>query len=147
MSDWNELGDAGLTEFFIAYRAAFKNRDAETLAGCFSYPCLLTSDLGGSVRSRSVADAEAYKAVAGMVIELYDRAGAIGGAPLWTSVIRVSEAIALVEVRWRIRSATAPLYDFGAIYTLVRTGAGWRICAIAQDEIPKLQAAAERSAS
>jgi hypothetical protein len=145
MSGWSELGDAGLSELFTAYQAAFKARDREALAGFFSYPCLFTSDLGWAVRSRSVAEPAEYHPVAAMVGELYDLAGATGGTPLKTQVTRLSEAIAVVDVHWEIRSASAPLYDFRAAYTVVRADGAWKICAIAQDELPKLRAAAERA--
>jgi hypothetical protein len=145
MSGWDDLGEAGLTELFTAYQAAFKARDREALAGFFNYPCLFTSDLGSGVRSRSVAEPGEYHPVAAMVGELYNRAGVTGGAPLETRVTRLTDAIVVVDVHWEIRAGEAPLYDFRAAYTVGRADGGWKICAIAQNEIPKLQAAAARA--
>ncbi len=55
----------------------------------------------------------------------------------------VSERLVVAGVTWRMDDRTGtPLYEFSAVYTLVHIDGGFRIAAIAHDEVPKLRRAA-----
>ncbi len=51
-------------------------------------------------------------------------------------------AVTVMRVQWALqRGDREPIYDFTAVYTLVRATGRLRIVALAHDELPKMQAA------
>ncbi|HEY2750054.1 hypothetical protein [Phenylobacterium sp.] len=137
MSD--ETADqATVSGFFGGYARAFERFDLDALAKRLAYPCQIMSD-AGRVATFSMASAGDYRKRVAPLIDLYRRVGVARGEIADLDVRGVTERTAIARVRWRVHSATAPLYEFDAAYTLVATLAGWKIAAIIHDELPKLQ--------
>lgn len=123
------------------YRSAFACADADALVEGFDYPVQVVS-VAGTGRLSPWQD--------GMIGR---RSLRVCSAPTndwaWCEVVpqalEVDEpmvAVAVVRVHWALhREDGNAVYDFTAVYTLVRLDNGLRIVAIAHDELPKLQAA------
>lgn len=88
-------------------------------------------------------------AVAGTLERLlgaYKRLAVTNCVPLAVEISEPIGAVSVVRVHWALlREDRGPVYDFNALYTLVRADGGLRIAAIAHDELPKLQAALQGS--
>ena len=123
--------------FFASYREAFERGDAAAIAEHFGESVHVASDTGLGVRLELATGAE-WRAGIDRLVALY-RALDVGTAePRNLKVVGLSERLAQASVRWALfdRRGRA-LYEFGALYTLAREGAGWRIVAIAHDEVPQ----------
>jgi hypothetical protein len=127
-------------EFFANYCRAFEAFDARALSAFFSYPVLFTR--ADPVRPQTMmASASDYISAIAPLIQAYRDLNVESGkvADLKTIVLAPSLVVAVVD--WDvIASGGKVLYSHQASYTLVRID-GWRIAAIALDELPKLHAA------
>jgi hypothetical protein len=77
----------------------------------------------------------AVERVLAMHRELEAPSGSIRDLSIVELSPRLTQASLTMEVHGR---AGGVLYDFGAVYTLVETRTGWRIAAIAHNQIPRL---------
>lgn len=129
---------AAIEAMFESYCTAFERRDANALASHFAFPCHIAGDAARPVL-RAFADPAEYTATIATFLDGYRRAGVAQGDILRLAVRHVGPRIARADIRWRVRGATGPLYDFDAVYTLAKQDS-WRIAAIAHNELPQLQA-------
>jgi Domain of unknown function (DUF4440) len=132
-----------LRGFFDEYRGAFARGDRDALAAMFAFPVQVVSASGeddGPVVS--VAGEEEWGALLERLLAAYRGLGVTDAAPLELAVVEPLARVASARVHWELRREDgSAIYDFNAVYTLVRLGAAWRVAAIVHDELPKLHAA------
>jgi hypothetical protein len=124
------------------YRSAFARADLQALMDCFSFPLqVISADRAGA--SVSVAAAENWPDVLQRLLDAYQRlGGVVDAAPLDLTIDEPMTSVALVRAHWALqREDGDSVYDFSAVYTLIRVDGQLRIVAIAHDELPALQAA------
>jgi hypothetical protein len=129
------------------YRSAFSRGDLRALMDCFAFPLQVVSadGVGASV---SVADAENWPDVLQRLLDSYQRLGVVDAIPLTLKIDEPMKPVALVQAHWALqREDGDSVYDFTAVYTLVRVGGQLRIVAIAHDELPALQTALRATSS
>jgi hypothetical protein len=132
--------DAGSTahDFFDAYRAAFETLEPDEISGYFAYPCHVTSDAGTPHLSAAHSREEWREQIA-QLVALYEQVGVASARALSITENELSPRVVLARVHWVLRDeGGAELYEFHALYTLVRTEAGFKIAALAHDELPQL---------
>jgi hypothetical protein len=128
-------------ELIARYRSAFVRGDVETLVDCFQFPLQVVTVEGGQV-SVSIGHSEDWPRVLEGLLGAYKRLGVHDAVVRALEVSEPIEALAVVRARWSLqRQDGVPVYDFTAVYTLARAERGFRIVAIAHDELPKLRAA------
>jgi hypothetical protein len=128
-------------ELMNKYRSAFARADLQALMDCFSFPLqVISADRAGA--SVSVAAAENWPDVLQRLLDAYQRLGVVDAAPLDLTIDEPMTSVALVRAHWALqRQGGDSVYDFSAVYTLIRVHGQLRIVAIAHDELPALQAA------
>jgi hypothetical protein len=127
-------------ELIEQYRDAFTRGDLERLLGFFRFPLQVVSVADGA--SVSVVQADEWARVIARLLQTYEQLGVTSAVPLALDVSQPMDAVALVQVHWDLRGqGQRQIYDFTAVYTLVRAEGQLRIVAIAHDELPKLSAA------
>jgi hypothetical protein len=127
-------------ELITQYRDAFTRGDLERLLGFFRFPLQVVSVADGV--SVSVAQRDEWTGVLARLLQTYEQLGVMDAVPRALDVSQPMDAVALVQVHWDLRGqGERPIYDFTAVYTLVRAEGRLRIVAIAHDELPKLSAA------
>jgi len=134
-----ELND-DVRELFANYCRAFEAFDAHALSGFFSYPVLFTST--DSLRPQTMIASESdYVSTIAPLLQAYRQLKVERGKVVDLSTIVLAPSLVVALVDWEvIASEGGVLYSHQASYTLVRIN-GWRIAAIALDELPKLHAA------
>ncbi len=134
----NEL-EPEIGRFFQSYTQAFERSDAAALAGHFIYPCQIVGE-NTPLTVGVMNAAPDYVAVISRFLELYRKAGVVTGRILDFSLTELSPRLVSARLHWQIANeAGAQLYEFAAIYTLAKGDDGWRITAIAHNELPRLQ--------
>ncbi len=137
--------DTGEAEAFIErYRDTFQSFDVDSIAGFFAFPCLVVGE-AESVSVVSVPAADAWTPQIARIVGAYRLLGVERAEILRLETVAVTSRVSHVVVSWVLRGAGVPIYDFTASYTVVDTGDGLRIVAIAHDETPKLMAAVARA--
>lgn len=132
--------------FFDDYRATFETLDPDAISAYFAYPCHVTSD-GEVPQVTAAGSREEWREQIALLVVLYGQAGVATADLLSLSETALSPRVAQAAVHWMLRDARGgALYDFHALYTLVRTGDGFKIAALAHDELPKLLALLSPSA-
>lgn len=130
-----------LQTFFDEYRATFASFDLAALAKLFAFPLHVVSATGGEP-SISVSDEAGWPGVLEALFGAYQALGVVDADPLAFEVAEVAGDVGSVHVHWQLRRDDgSPVYDFTAIYTVVLLEGGYRVSAIAHDELPKLAAA------
>jgi hypothetical protein len=133
--------------FFDEYRRTFARYDTRKLAELFAFPFHVVSD-SHDVAPLTVASREDWLRVLEGLLAGYRTLGVAAGEPLGLEVTALTPRMASVRVRWSLRrDDDSAIYDFVAVYTLIKPGSAWRVAAIAHDELPKLQAALAASQS
>ena len=133
-----EVTGGPASQFFDSYRAGFETMDPDVICDYFAYPCHLTSDAGEVMLSVGASRDEWREQIAGLV-GLYRAAGVASATALSTSETELSAGVVQTGVHWSILDAAGDqLYDFHALYTLVRRDDSFKIAAIAFDELPRL---------
>jgi hypothetical protein len=128
-------------EFMEQYRSAFKHADLSALVDCFAFPLQVVTVTDGEASS-SVAYGEEWPSVLERLLGAYKRLGVLDCVPLAVEVTEPMDAVTVMRVQWALqRGDREPIYDFTAVYTLVRATGRLRIVALAHDELPKMQAA------
>jgi hypothetical protein len=131
-------------ELIEQYRDAFRRRDLDALVEFFGYPLQVVSVTDGA--AVSVVQRTDWTGVLERLLDTYQRLGVVNAVPLALDVSQPMEGVAFVSVHWKLkRQDDRPIYDFAAVYTLVRTEGQLRIVSVAHDELPKLRAAMNAS--
>jgi hypothetical protein len=131
-----------------SYRDAFERLDAAAIADHFAYPSHIAGD-ADEVALIQLSNRQDCLAAVEKVLAMHRELEAPSGSIRDLSIVelspRLTQASLTMEVHGR---AGGVLYDFGAVYTLVETRTGWRIAAIAHNQIPRLlECIARRRAS
>ena len=140
--------DSGLpSQFFDSYRTAFETLDPDVISEYFAYPCHVTSD--GDKPDLTVARTrEEWSDTIAQLVTLYRDVGVTSGTALSISESPRSERVVQAGVHWGVLDGDGnQLYEFHALYTLVDEGEGFKIAALAHDELPQLLALMSASAS
>ena len=127
-------------EFFANYCRAFEGLDAHALSGFFSYPVLFTRM--DSVRPQTmIASSSDYVSAIAPLLQAYRDLNVGSGKVVDLKTIVLAPSLVVAVVDWEVIASDGDvLYSHQASYTLVKID-GWRIAAIALDELPKLHAA------
>ncbi len=133
------------TAFIERYRDTFQSFDADAIAGCFAFPCQVTSE-GATVTVVTVPAVGGWTPQIARIVGAYRLLAVARAEILDLRIVPVTPRVCHGVVRWGLRDAAgATVYDFTASYTLADAGDGLRIVAIAHDETPKLMAAVARA--
>ena len=123
------------------YRSAFLRADLTALVNCFDFPLQVASVDGDHV-SVTIAGSQEWPEVLKGLLELYQRLGVADAAMLAVDISQPLDPVAIVRVHWDLQRADGTsVYDFTAVYTLVRMNGTRKIIAVAHDELPKIRAA------
>lgn len=123
------------------YRSAFLRADLAALMNCFGFPLQVVSDTGDQV-SVSVADSQDWTEVLSGLLELYRRLEVADAAMLAVEISQPLDPVVVARVHWDLqRIDGTSVYDFTAVYTLVRVDGARKIIAIAHDELSQIRAA------
>ena len=127
--------------FLDDYLRTFSRFDRASLMTFFTFPLHVVSatDSGPVV---SVAEETDWPAVLDGLLGAYAALGVAGAQPLDVDVAELGPSVMSVRVHWNLQRADGSgVYDFTAVYTVVASADGFRVAAIAHDELPKLAAA------
>lgn len=124
-------------EFFETYRAAFEALDAAAIADLFAFPLHITSD-AGEIALTVAGSREAWTGQVERLLGMYRAIGFASTRVLDLAAAELSPRLFQVIVHWELYDAAGSvLYDFHAMYTLVKIEDALRIAAISHDEIPQ----------
>ena len=124
------------------YRSAFLSADLPALMSCFAFP-LQVASIDGDQVSVSIAGSEDWPEILSGLLELYRHLEVTNAAMLAVEISQPLEPLAVVRVHWDLqRTDGSSVYDFTAVYTLVRSNGARKIIAIAHDEVSKIRTAA-----
>jgi ketosteroid isomerase-like protein len=133
----NEVA-AAVRALLESYLDAFERMDAAAIADHFAYPSHIASDAGEVALMQLTNRQDCLEAVE-KVVAMHRELGAPSGTICDLSVVELSPRLAQASLRMEAHArAGGMLYDFEAIYTLAQTREGWRIAAIAHNQIPPL---------
>lgn len=131
-----------LDAFLAAYATGFTQGDSDQIAQLFHYPVHVvgtTADADPQVRC---ADQEQWRQVLQRVLAAYRRLEVATAEVDELSAFHIGRGADVAMVRWALRRADgSTVYQFDANYTIVTSGPGLRISAIAHNEADRLQAA------
>ena len=128
------------SELIEDYRSAFLRADQDALMNCFGFP-LQVAHVDGDQVSVTVAGSQDWPEVLRRLLELYRRLGVADAAMLDVEISQPLDALAIVRVHWDLQRVDGTsVYDFTAVYTLVRADGTRKIIAIAHDELAKIRA-------
>jgi hypothetical protein len=123
------------------YRSAFLRADLTALMNCFDFP-LQVASIDGDQVSVMVAGSLDWPQVLRGLLDLYGRLGVADAAMLAVEISQPLDAVAIARVHWDLqRSDGSSVYDFTAVYTMLRVDSARKIIAIAHDELAKIRAA------
>jgi hypothetical protein len=124
-----------------AYAQAFRRFDHEGVIACLALPCFFASDRDGPPILTSVAtEAEARKAIQ-PIFDWHRRLGVALGRHEVVARADLSDRLACLRLQVTPQDAAGvDLYTFEGVYTFARGDDGWRIAAIAHNQIPVLLA-------
>jgi hypothetical protein len=129
------------SELIEEYRSAFLRADLSALVNCFHFP-LQVASIDVDEVSVSVAGSQDWPETLRGLLELYRRLGVANAAMLAVEISQPLDPIAVVRVHWDLQRADGTsVYDFTAVYTMVRMDGTRKIIAISHDELPKIRAA------
>lgn len=130
-----------LQSFFSDYRTTFARLDREALLPFFALPLQVVSATNAAA-TVSMFDAGDWPAVLDGLLGAYRALGVADAEPLRLDVTEVAPQVLSAHVEWELRREDATVvYGFNAVYTVVEVDGALRICGIAHDELPKLEAA------
>jgi hypothetical protein len=129
------------SELIEEYRSAFLRADLSALVNCFHFP-LQVASIDVDEVSVSVAGSQDWPETLRGLLELYRRLGVANAAMLAVEISQPLDPIAVVRVHWDLQRADGTsVYDFTAVYTMVRMDGTRKIIAISHDELPRIRAA------
>jgi hypothetical protein len=127
-------------ELIEQYRDAFSRSDLDALVEFFGFPLQVVSVTEAA--AVSVVQRTDWTVVLERLLDTYRRLGVVTAVPLALDVNQPMEAVAFVQVQWELKGQDdRTIYDFAAVYTLMRTEGQLRIVSVAHNELPKLRAA------
>jgi len=130
--------------FLASYRSAFEAYDTEAIVGHYVFPCTIVGD-SETPLPVTFKGADQLSAGVDYILSLHRQIGVTSGPPQLLEITEFSPRLAGMMLRSQFRDAHGkPLYDFQGFYSLVRTGAGFRIAAISHNQLPRLLACAGR---
>jgi hypothetical protein len=122
------------------YRTAFLRADLTALVECFSYPLQVVSVDGDQV-SVTVAESQDWPKVLSGLLDPYRGLGVADAAMLAVDISQPIDPVVVVRVHWDLlRVDGTSVYDFTAVYTLMRVDGIRKIIAIIHEELPKIRA-------
>ena len=137
-------GGAAIVAFFESYRSAFEHGDAQAIAGHFAFPCHVTS-AGDPVSLAAVTTRDDWISTVERLLSMYRTIGVASAEVTRLAATELAPRLAHALVSWTLRDGAGNrLYAFEAVYTLARGGGGWRISAVAHNEIPRYREALAR---
>jgi hypothetical protein len=129
------------SELIEEYRSAFLRADLSALVNCFHFP-LQVASIDVDEVSVSVAGSQDWPETLRGLLELYRRLGVANAAMLAVEISQPLDPMAVVRVHWDLQRADGTsVYDFIAVYTMVRVDGTRKIIAISHNELPKIRAA------
>ena len=121
-----------------SYRDAFERLDAAAIADHFVYPSHIAGDADEIVLLQ-LSNRQDCLAAVEKVLAMHRELEAPTGSIRDLSIVELSPRLTRASLRMEVHRRTGgTLYDFEAAYTLAETRAGWRIAAIAHNQIPRL---------
>ncbi len=130
-----------LHTFFDHYRTAFARYDRDALNALFTFPLQVISATEDGV-AISIFDRDEWRAALDRILDAYRSLGVVDGLPLELDVNELTPHVGGARVRWSLRREDGgAVYHFTAIYSLAQVDRGWRVVAIAHDELSKLRTA------
>ena len=136
---------AGVQAFLDSYGAAFDRYDADAVAAHFLLPGHVTVD-NPQVALVAMTDIAQCRAGTERVLALHREIGAAASRTIQFRVSALSPRLAVLDLRSEfVDGEGRALYDFEGFYTLAKTPDGWRIAAIAHNQMPRLLAARDQS--
>jgi len=132
--------DQEVITFLESYRIAFTKLDAQQIAEHFAYPLHIAGD-GREVSLTSIVSQPEWLGSIERLLDMYRGVDFHEALILDLAQTPMSRKLAQARVHWGLLDPMSqPIYDFHALYTLVRIGEGLRIVAIAHDEVPMYRA-------
>ena len=134
--------------FLESYRDAFERLDAAAIADHFAYPSHITGD-ADEIALLQLSNRQDCLAAVEKVVAMHRELEAPSGTIRNLSIVELSPRLTQASLTMEVHRRTGGmLYDFQAVYTLAETRTGWRIAAIAHNQIPRLlECIARRRAS
>jgi hypothetical protein len=130
-----------------SYRDAFERLDSGAIADHFAYPSHITSD-ADEIALLQLSNRQDCLAAVEKVVAMHRELDAPTGSICDLSIVELSPRLTQASLKMEVHGRSGGMfYDFEAIYTLAETRDGWRIAAIAHNQIPRLvQCIARRQA-
>ena len=123
-----------VSAFFTLY--AKSGNDARSLAAHYTLPCFIAADRGVVVTIPMSSEQELVELLE-KILGMYKAIGVDSASVTNLISTHLSPLLSVNQVDWELRdSAGAKLYSFRAVYTLVKTDNGLKICSLAACEIP-----------
>jgi hypothetical protein len=133
----NEVASA-IRAFLESYRDAFERLDAAAIADHFAYPSYIASD-ADEVTLMQLSNRQDCLTAVEKVVAMHRELEVLSGSIRDLSIVELSPRLTQASLRMEVHDrAGGVLYDFEGIYTLAETRSGWRIAAIAHNQIPRL---------
>jgi ketosteroid isomerase-like protein len=127
---------AAVRALLESYRDAFQRLDAAAIADHFAYPSHI---IGDEVALIQLSNRQDCLAAVEKVVAMHRELEAPSGSIRDLSIVELSPRLTHASLRMEVHGrAGEMLYDFEAAYTLAETRTGWRIAAIAHNQIPRL---------
>jgi hypothetical protein len=124
-----------------AYFRAYEEDRIDEILEWFLLPCHFVSDAEDGVTLMPLKTKEDGRAGVQRVLDWHREVGAARRRIDKQVVMELSPRLSCVDIKVNVEDAAgATLYDFEALYTLVREGADWRVAAITHNQIPRLLA-------
>jgi hypothetical protein len=124
--------------FLECYRDAFERLDADAIADHFAYPSHITGD-ADEIALLQLSNRQDCLAAVERVVAMHRQLEAPSGSIRDLSIVELSPRLTQASLTMEVHRRTGGmLYDFEAVYTLAETRTGWRIAAIAHNQIPRL---------
>ena len=129
---------AAVRALLESYRDAFERLDAAAIADHFAYPSHIIGD-ANEVALMQLSNRQDCLAAVEKVLAMHRELEAPSGSIRDLSIVELSPRLTHASLRMEVHGrAGEMLYDFEAAYTLAETRSGWRIAAIAHNQIPRL---------
>jgi hypothetical protein len=136
-----------IESFIERYRTVFETFSAPAILEQYAFPLQVSGDRGADVTLAVFATKEEWARQIEGLLANYRKLGVQGSQVRSLQPLEVSPALRLARVHWALLGdGDRLIYEFHAAYTLANVGDGFRVAAIAHDEIPRLRAALGKSA-
>ena len=123
-----------------SYMTAFEHFQTDAVLSHYAYPCHFTSD-GDEVALMPLAEPAECRPRIERVMDWHRQLGADHSRIERRARTDLSPKLTCLTIRVEVLDRQRRfLYDFDGIYTFAHTREGWRIAAIAHNQIPRLLA-------